>query len=131
MSARLGLSPIAGRELSSADRIGVRIALGASRKHILFGILRDGALLTAVGLVLGFALSAAAGTVLGNVLYGVTPTDPSTYLGRLHTARRSVARGLLYPSAACCTRRRPGQPAARVSGCLMRGRDRSRRARHL
>jgi ABC-type antimicrobial peptide transport system permease subunit len=37
--------------------------------------------LTGLGLVIGFALSVAVGTVLARVLYGITPTDPPTYLG--------------------------------------------------
>ena len=37
--------------------------------------------LTAIGIVAGFALSLGAGTVLARVLFGITPTDPPTYLG--------------------------------------------------
>lgn len=32
-----------------------------------------------IGLVIGFALSLAAGRVLGRALYGITATDPVTY----------------------------------------------------
>jgi putative ABC transport system permease protein len=60
---------------------GVRMALGASSQQILSSIVVEGLRLTAVGLVLGFALSVAAGKGLGGFLYGVTPTDSRTYLG--------------------------------------------------
>ena len=48
--------------------------------------------LTAIGIVAGFALSLGAGTVLARVLFGVTPTDPPTYLGVfvLLASRRSL-----------------------------------------
>jgi putative ABC transport system permease protein len=36
--------------------------------------------LTALGLVIGFALSVAVGVVMARVLYGVTPTDPATFI---------------------------------------------------
>jgi len=37
--------------------------------------------LTGVGLLFGFALSLAVGRVLGQALYGITATDPMTYVG--------------------------------------------------
>jgi putative ABC transport system permease protein len=37
--------------------------------------------LTAIGIVAGFALSVGAATFLARVLFGITPTDPPTYLG--------------------------------------------------
>jgi putative ABC transport system permease protein len=43
--------------------------------------LREGLQLTAAGLLLGFFLSAATGSALGGILFGVTPTDGATYLG--------------------------------------------------
>jgi ABC-type antimicrobial peptide transport system permease subunit len=60
---------------------GLRIALGASAQQLLQSVIRDSLRLTALGLVIGFALSAAVATVLARVLYGITPTDPPTYLG--------------------------------------------------
>ena len=36
--------------------------------------------LTAIGIVAGFVLSVGVGTLLAGVLFGVTPTDPPTYL---------------------------------------------------
>jgi ABC-type antimicrobial peptide transport system permease subunit len=60
---------------------GVRIALGASARQILRSVLGQGAALTAIGLGLGALLSAVVATLLRGVLFGVTPTDPATYLG--------------------------------------------------
>ena len=60
---------------------GLRIALGASARQIVGSVLREGIGLTAVGLLVGFALSVAIATALGSVLFGVTPTDAPTYTG--------------------------------------------------
>jgi ABC-type antimicrobial peptide transport system permease subunit len=55
------------------------MALGASSSHILSAVLGEGLGLTAVGLVTGFVLSAAAGIALKGLLYGIGPTDARTY----------------------------------------------------
>jgi predicted permease len=60
---------------------GVRIALGASSRQLVSSVISESFRLTALGLVIGFALSVAVGTVLARVLYGVTPTDPTTFAG--------------------------------------------------
>ena len=60
---------------------GLRLALGASAEQVVRSVLRESFKLTAVGLAIGFVLSVAAGTLMARVLYGITPTDPLTYLG--------------------------------------------------
>jgi len=60
---------------------GVRMALGASAKQILGSVIREGLRLTALGLVIGSALSLVSGRALRSVLFGVTSTDPLTYGG--------------------------------------------------
>jgi predicted permease len=59
--------------------IGIRMALGATRSRIRKMILRDGLRPVLPGLVLGFAAAAAAGRLLGSLLYGLSPFDPVTY----------------------------------------------------
>jgi predicted permease len=68
----------AGRRRSR--EFGVRIALGASSRQLVSSVISESFRLTALGLVIGFALSVAVGTVLARVLYGVTPTDPATFI---------------------------------------------------
>jgi predicted permease len=58
---------------------GVRIALGASSRQLVSSVISESFRVTALGLMIGFALSVAVGTVLARVLYGVTPTDPATF----------------------------------------------------
>ncbi len=60
---------------------GIRMALGASARHILDIALKEGLRMTAIGLVIGLALSLAIGRALGSMLFGITPTDKPTYLG--------------------------------------------------
>jgi ABC-type antimicrobial peptide transport system permease subunit len=61
-----------------AREIGIRIALGAQRRHILTLVLREVLALTAQGVVLGIALSFAANHTLASFLYGVGPYDLRT-----------------------------------------------------
>ncbi|HEY0783119.1 MAG TPA: ABC transporter permease, partial [Thermoanaerobaculia bacterium] len=61
--------------------IGVRMALGAQVGSVLGLVLRQGALLVLVGLGVGLTLALALGKLLAAVLFGVTPTDPTTLAG--------------------------------------------------
>jgi putative ABC transport system permease protein len=63
------------------QEIGVRIALGAQRGHVLQMILRYGARLAAWGLGLGVILSLVVCRVMASYLYGVRPSDPLTFIG--------------------------------------------------
>ena len=58
---------------------GVRIALGASSGQLVSSVISESFRLTALGLLIGFALSVGVGMALARVLYGVTPTDPATF----------------------------------------------------
>jgi ABC-type antimicrobial peptide transport system permease subunit len=58
--------------------IGVRVALGATRRQIHKLVLRDAALMTGVGVLLGLLAALALGRFIADQLYGVTPTDPTT-----------------------------------------------------
>jgi len=61
--------------------IGIRMALGAQRGHVLRIVVGGGLLLTAIGLLIGLPVSIAAGKLLGSVVYGVGVMDPVTYGG--------------------------------------------------
>jgi putative ABC transport system permease protein len=60
--------------------IGVRAALGASRRSILMLIIRQGMALTGIGVLLGLLAALAASRVIVSLLYGVSRFDPATYL---------------------------------------------------
>ena len=58
------------------SELGVRIALGATPRHIMQLVVGYGARLAAAGLVAGLLLSLAAGRLLQGLLFNVTPRDP-------------------------------------------------------
>ena len=60
--------------------IAIRVAVGASAWAIRGLVAREGVALVATGLVLGIALSLALTRLLASQLYGVTPTDPITFV---------------------------------------------------
>ncbi len=62
------------------NEIGVRMALGAGRGRVVLLVLREAALLVAVGLAVGTGLSLWAGRAAGALLFGLKPYDPPTLL---------------------------------------------------
>ena len=60
--------------------IGIRIALGAERRHVLSLALGQTAVLTLIGLGAGLAGAFALTRFLGSLLYGVRATDPITFV---------------------------------------------------
>jgi len=61
--------------------IGVRIALGARPRDILAQVGGGALRLAALGVLLGVCGAAAFARLLGALLYGVTATDPRTFIG--------------------------------------------------
>ncbi|HYG35512.1 MAG TPA: FtsX-like permease family protein, partial [Clostridia bacterium] len=59
--------------------IGIRIALGATSRDVLWMVLREGITLTAAGLAIGLGLSIAVGFAVRSVLYGVEAIDPLAF----------------------------------------------------
>jgi ABC-type antimicrobial peptide transport system permease subunit len=60
--------------------IGVRMAVGARREQVLWMILKDSLVLTAIGVCLGVPLAGLVGRALTTSLYGVHPFDAVSYL---------------------------------------------------
>jgi len=89
---------------SRVQEIGIRMALGASPRDILRMILRQGLLSVAIGVILGAAGALVLARVIASQFYGVTPTDPATFLA-------ATALVLIVACAACCI---PARRAMRV-----------------
>lgn len=60
--------------------IGIRLALGARTLDIMQMILKEGVILTSIGIVLGLLVSFGLNHLLKSLLYGVSTTDPVTYI---------------------------------------------------
>ncbi|PYY02934.1 MAG: ABC transporter permease, partial [Acidobacteria bacterium] len=60
--------------------IGVRMALGASRSNITRDVLGHGALLTGIGVASGLGGAVIGARLIRSILYGVRPTDVTTFL---------------------------------------------------
>ena len=61
------------------QELGVRMALGAARRDILWLVLRQGLLRIAIGIVIGVLAAAFVSRVLTSVLVNTTATDPTTF----------------------------------------------------
>jgi predicted lysophospholipase L1 biosynthesis ABC-type transport system permease subunit len=59
--------------------IGIRMALGASQMQMMRDVLSYGVRLTGLGLIFGVAGALAATRALSSMLYGVRPTDATTF----------------------------------------------------
>jgi predicted permease len=60
--------------------IGIRVALGAQRADVLRLVLHRGAKMTAIGILVGVAVSLALTQLLSTLLYGVSPHDTVTII---------------------------------------------------
>jgi putative ABC transport system permease protein len=66
--------------LQGAREIGIRMALGAQSSDALGLVIRRGMLLTGIGLAAGLAGAFAITRIMKTLLYGITATDPVTFV---------------------------------------------------
>ena len=60
--------------------IGIRMALGAGRKSVIWMILRESMVLAIIGAVIGIPIALASSRVIASRLFGLTPGDPAALL---------------------------------------------------
>jgi predicted permease len=83
--------------------IGIRMALGADRASVLRMVLRQGLVLTVVGIAGGLAVAFAMNRMLASLLFGVRPSDPAT-MGAVVALIAMVAFVACYLPARLATR---------------------------
>jgi putative ABC transport system permease protein len=80
--AAIGIYGVMAYSVAERTReIGIRMALGAGSGDVVKMVLRHALLIVLIGLVAGLAGSFALTRVIKSALYGVTATDPATYVG--------------------------------------------------
>jgi len=60
--------------------IGVRVALGAQTRDVLKLVIGEGLMMASLGIVLGLAASAGLTRLMASLLFGVSATDPATFV---------------------------------------------------
>jgi putative ABC transport system permease protein len=78
--------------------IGLRMAIGATPSNVLAMVLRQGAVLAAVGAAAGIAGAFVLARVLRTLLYGVTPADPVSYAGAAAVMSAAVLLACVIPA---------------------------------
>ena len=80
---------------SRTNEIGLRMALGAQRRDVLWLILREALLLVLIGVAVGLPAVMAATRLVSSLLFGLTPADP-TSIGAAAILMFAVAAGAGY-----------------------------------
>jgi putative ABC transport system permease protein len=77
--AALGVYGVTASTVTQRTReLGIRMALGANRRSVIWSVLNEPARLVGLGLVIGLVGTYATSRVVERLLYGVRPTDPVT-----------------------------------------------------
>jgi predicted permease len=78
--------------------IGIRMALGADQTEVLGQVMKQGLLLTTIGIVAGLAGAFALNRLITSLLFGVQPTDLTTIVGVVATITLVAAVACLLPA---------------------------------
>jgi predicted permease len=79
--AAVGIYGVMSHVVAGRTReIGLRMALGAQFFHVQRLILRQGMLLAAIGATIGLAIALGGSRLLKSLLYGVSASDPITFM---------------------------------------------------
>ena len=70
---------LAYRVNGRTSEIGVRMALGAQRGQVLWMVMRESLVFSAIGIGVGLPLAIAGSRLLKSMLFGLTPGDPLSF----------------------------------------------------
>ena len=105
--ASIGLYGIMAYSVNGRKReIGVRMALGATRKSVLWLILKQGMSLVVAGVMIGLVAALVVGRLLARMLYGIRASDPISVAGAA-CVLLAVALVACYLPARSASRRDP------------------------
>jgi putative ABC transport system permease protein len=78
--AAIGLYGVISHAVTErTHEIGVRMALGAERRHVLALVVRQGLAMAVVGIAIGMVAALGLARTIQSLLYGVSATDPATF----------------------------------------------------
>jgi predicted permease len=78
--------------------IGVRMALGAQKRAVQWMILRESLFLLGIGVILGVPATMAATRLVGAQLFGLTPSDPATFMVAILAISAVVILAAYFPA---------------------------------
>lgn len=79
--AAVGIYGVMSHSVAQRSReIGIRMALGAERSDVIRMVVRQGLVLAGAGIVIGIAGATAITRLMSGLLFGVTATDPLTFV---------------------------------------------------
>jgi ABC-type lipoprotein release transport system permease subunit len=61
------------------NEIGIRVALGAERRRVVWMVLREVLALCVIGLIVGFGVAIETSRFVASFLFGVRPADPFSF----------------------------------------------------
>jgi ABC-type antimicrobial peptide transport system permease subunit len=84
MLACLGIYGVISYSVTrQTQEIGIRMALGASQRSVLLGVIRSTLRLAVIGIGVGTVASFLVAKGISTMLYGTQPTDPATFAAML------------------------------------------------
>jgi predicted permease len=97
--AMVGVYAVSAAAVAARRReIGIRAALGASRRDVIALVLRTGLAPVLAGLATGAAIAVLAGDALGGMLFGVKPSDPFSLAACAATLSAAAVLANLVPA---------------------------------
>ena len=78
--------------------IGIRLVLGATSRSVILSFLKRGLTLGVTGAALGVVAAVAIGGLLRGVLFGVSSTDPISFIQALVIVLGGVALATVVPA---------------------------------
>jgi len=85
------------------NEIGVRMALGANRSHVVVMVMRRALVLVAIGLAIGIPVALLGGRLMRTQLYGVRTYDPMTLAGAVLVLSAAAALAGFIPAKRAAT----------------------------